>query len=73
MTHAFCPNCWLRFVPAAAAHLAACPTCGDPPLHTTDPRRLVGFTLFRPEDEPRDLPEAIAVSLPIPGPRGGRL
>jgi hypothetical protein len=31
MTHVCCPSCRLRFTAAAAAHLDACPACGEPP------------------------------------------
>jgi hypothetical protein len=72
MTHACCPNCQLRFTPAAAAHLAACPQCGDPPQPSSGLEGVVGFRLFRLEDVPQSLPEAVAVSLPIPDPGAWR-
>jgi hypothetical protein len=73
MTHVCCPDCRLRFTPAAAAYLVACPECGEP--HQTMPGHagLVGFRLFRLEDLPHSLPEAVAISIPIPDPGGRRL
>jgi hypothetical protein len=66
MTHACCPACRLRFSPAAAAHLTACPACGDPLKPMAALEGAVGFRLFKLEDAPQVLPEAIAVSVPIP-------
>jgi hypothetical protein len=34
--------------------------------------RMVGFRLFRLEDVPHSLPEAVAVSIPVPDPGAGR-
>jgi hypothetical protein len=67
MTRLCCPHCRLRFSPAAAAYLAACPECGEPP-HAFSLQDAVGFRAFRLEDIPHTLPEAVAVSLPIPEP-----
>jgi hypothetical protein len=67
MSHLCCPKCRLRFPPAVGAHLTACPACGEPP----EPSRLedaVGFRVFKLEDVPHPLPEAVAISLPIPRP-----
>jgi hypothetical protein len=65
MTHLCCPPCRLRFTPAAAAYLVACPECGEPPqsLSVGD---VLGFRMFTVEDVPQPLPEAIAVSMPAP-------
>jgi hypothetical protein len=71
MTHLCCPDCRLRFTPAAAAHLAACPQCGGAPQPMAGLEGVLGFRLFRLEDVPHSLPEAVAVSIPIPDPRGG--
>jgi hypothetical protein len=68
VTHACCPDCRLRFTPAAAAHLMACPECGKPPRALDGLAGAVGFRLFRLEDVPHSLPEAVAVSMPIPDP-----
>jgi predicted amidophosphoribosyltransferase len=66
MTHVCCPDCRLRFTPAAAAYLSACPKCGEPLQPLVGLAEAVGYRLFRPEDVPTAMPEAIAVSLPIP-------
>ena len=68
MIHASCPDCRLRFTPGAAAYLPACPTCGEPlqPLGGLD--GAVGFRLFRPDDAPHALPQAVVVAMPIPTP-----
>lgn len=72
MTHICCRDCQLRFTPAAAAHLVACPECGEPPQTLAGLEESIGFRLFRLEDVPHSLPEAIAVSIPSPDPGGGR-
>lgn len=72
MTHVGCPSCRLRFTPAAAACLVACPECGRPPQPMVGAERAVGFRLFVLEDVPPALPEAVAVSIPIVDPGGGR-
>ena len=72
MTHVCCPDCRLRFAPAAAAHLVACPECGWPLQTLAGLEGALGFRLFRLDDVPHPLPEAVAVSIPIPDPGGGR-
>jgi hypothetical protein len=72
MTHVCCPDCRLRFTPAAAAYLVACPKCDEPPQTLAGVERVVGFRLFRPGDVPHSLPQAVAVSIPIPDPGGDR-
>jgi ribosomal protein L32 len=67
-----CPNCRLRFSSAAAAQLVACPECGRAPQSIADAESLVGFRLVTVEDLPRTLPEALAVSLPVPDLGGER-
>ncbi len=67
MTRLCCPHFRLRFSPAAAAYLAACPECGEP-LHPFRLQDAVGFRACRLEGIPYSLPEAAAVSLPIPEP-----
>ena len=69
MTHLCCPNCRLRFTPAAAAYLDACPDCGEPP-QPSSLQGTVGFRVFRLGDIPHPLPQAVAVSIPVPD-RGG--
>lgn len=70
MTHVCCPDCRLRFTPAAAGRLVACPQCGEPPRTVSGLEGAVGFRLFRLEDVPQSLPEAVAVSIPIPDQSG---
>lgn len=62
-----CRPCRLRFIPAAAAYLVACPACGQP-TEASGLEGIVGFRIFRLDDAPPSLPEAAAVSLPVPGP-----
>jgi hypothetical protein len=72
MTPVCCPECRLRFSSAAATYLAACPECGEAPQTLARLEEVVGFRLFRLEDAPHSLPEAIAAFLPIPDPARGR-
>lgn len=72
MTHVGCPSCRLRFTAAAAAYLVACPECGRPPQPIAGAEGVVGFRLFVLENVPQELPEAVAVSIPIPDPGAGR-
>jgi predicted RNA-binding Zn-ribbon protein involved in translation (DUF1610 family) len=72
MKHACCPSCRIRFTPAAAAHLVACPQCGEPLQRADGLKEIVGFRLFTLEDVPHTLPEAVAVSMPVPDPGAGR-
>jgi hypothetical protein len=72
MTHVGCPCCQLRFTAAMAAYLLACPECGRPPQLIGAAEGVVGFRLFIPQDLPNPLPEAIAVSIPLPDPGADR-
>jgi hypothetical protein len=72
MTHVCCPGCRLRFTPAVSAYLSACPQCGEPPQAVTGAQSVFGFRLFEPEDPAHSLPEALAISMPLPDPRGTR-
>jgi hypothetical protein len=66
VTRPSCPACRLRFTPAAAAQLTVCPDCGGS-LKTLDrPESAIGFRLYVPEQALPSLPEAVAVSVPIP-------
>jgi hypothetical protein len=67
MTHTCCPSCRLRFSPAAAAYLVACPNCGDPPQPIASLKDVLGFRLFEPEEAIPALPQALAISLSLPG------
>src|SRR6185312_7206117 len=67
MTHVCCPRCRLRFTPAAAAYIVACPECGEPPQQISSQSAL-GFRLVGPEDLPTELPEADALSITAPEP-----
>jgi hypothetical protein len=67
MTQVCCPRCRLRFTPAAAACIVACPECGEPP-HQITSQSAVGFRLLGPEDLPIELPQAAALSIPVPEP-----
>jgi hypothetical protein len=71
MTHLCCPPCRLRFTPAAAAHLDACPGCGEP-LRASSLSGTVGFVLFRLNDVPPSLPEAVAESIAVADPDPAR-
>lgn len=71
MTHVYCPECRLRFTPAAAAYLDACPECGER-LRASSLRGTVGFRLLRLEDVPHPLPRAVAASIPVPEPDRAR-
>lgn len=56
-----CPRCRLRFTPAAAAYIVACPECEGSPQPITGPERTLGFRLVGPEDLPHQLPYVAAV------------
>jgi hypothetical protein len=73
-SHLCCAVCRLRFTPAAAADLIACPECGDPPQPIASLELTFGFRLIGPEDLPHKLPYAIArsVALPEPGALRGK-
>jgi hypothetical protein len=66
MTHTCCQPCRLRFPPSAAAYLVACPECGERLQTGASLDLMFGFRLFGPQDNPGALPEAVAVSIPVP-------
>ena len=66
MTHVCCPSCRLRFTPAAAAYLEACPTCGEPPKRVNRAEWTIGFRLVTQGDPVDALPAAASVALPVP-------
>ncbi len=72
MTQSCCPSCRLRFSPVVAAYLVACPQCGEPPQPIAGPAAVLGFRLFAAEEALPAIPQALAVSLPVPGPSGPR-
>jgi hypothetical protein len=72
MTHGCCPSCRLRFTPAVAAHLDACPGCGERPLLIDRAEELVGLRLVTPDDLMEPAPVAVAVAVPVPGLPGDR-
>ena len=72
MTHVGCPICRLRFTAVTASYLVACPQCGRTPQPIASAEGVLGFRLFVLEDVPRDMPEAVAVSIPTPDPDARR-
>lgn len=66
MTQVCCPSCRLRFTRAAASYLEACPACGEPPQPVRSAADVLGFRLVSDRDGAGSLPDALAVSLPIP-------
>lgn len=63
MTHVFCPGCRLRFAPAVAAYLEACPECGKPPQSVVNAAATLGFRLHARDDDLVELPEALSDAL----------
>ena len=72
MAHVCCPPCRLRFTPAAAAYITACPECGNSPQPIAGLERAIGFRLVGPEELPHELPYATAVPITFPEPGGAR-
>lgn len=72
MTHVSCASCRLRFTGASGSCLVACPRCGRAPQRIAGAEGVVGFQRFALDDVPHELPEAVAVSIPIADPDGGR-
>jgi hypothetical protein len=66
MNNVCCTNCRLRFTPAAAANLPACPECGEPPVSIPTADGLLGFRLYTSDEGTDTSPQARAVTLPIP-------
>jgi hypothetical protein len=67
VTRGSCPDCCLRFTPAATAYLPACPVCGGSLVVLDRPEAAVGLRLFIPDEVPVPSPTAIAARMPIPG------
>ena len=70
MTLLSCPDCRLRFSAAASAYVTTCPECGEPP-QPTDLGSSLGFRLVGAAELRSELPEALAVSIPVPDPGAG--
>jgi hypothetical protein len=68
MTHVGCPTCRVRFTQAAAAYLSDCPECGRPLQSVANAEGVLGFRIYIPEDVPQQMPEAVAISIPIVDP-----
>ena len=56
MSYVCCSPCRLRFTPAAAAYITACPECGNSPQAIATLERSLGFRLVGPEDLPMSSP-----------------
>jgi hypothetical protein len=65
MTRVSCPSCRLRFTPAAAALLTACPQCGRDLHPVASVEATLGYRLFDAIDSPPPLPLAAEIVLPI--------
>lgn len=66
MTRSCCPTCRLRFSPATAAHLTACPFCAQP-LQGQDAVAVLGYKLIANDALlAAEADEAISVALPHP-------
>jgi hypothetical protein len=68
ITRLCCPHCRLRFTPAAAAYINACPECGESPQPIASLELTFGFRVLSPDDLPHELPYATAVSIALPRP-----
>jgi hypothetical protein len=68
MDRACCRPCRVRFTVLGESYLTACPECGRS-LTASAPGHLLGFRLFDPLHATDVLPQALAVSLPVPPPR----
>jgi len=66
--HVCCAPCRLRFTPAAAACIVACPECGASLQPIERLELTFGFRVIGPEDLPHELPYATAVSVALPRP-----
>jgi len=71
-TNLCCAHCRLRFTPAAAAYIHACPECGEEPQPIARLELTFGFRFVGPEDLSHELPYAIAHSLTLPEPGARR-
>lgn len=69
MTRACCPSCGLRFTVAAAAHLTACPECGEPPQLVPSAEHVLGFRLCADAGLAEAPAIAVAVATAIHDPR----
>lgn len=72
MRNVCCPRCRLRFTPAAAAYITACPECCDSPQPIAGLENTFGFRLVGPEDLPHELPHATVTAITFPEPGKAR-
>jgi hypothetical protein len=72
MSYVCCSPCRLRFTPAGAAYITACPECGNSPQPIATLERTLGFRLVGPEDLPHELPRASAIAITYRKPGGAR-
>jgi hypothetical protein len=66
MIRACCPECRLRFSPAASVYLDACPDCGRPPQALASLQHAVGFRLIKLDVFPNGAPESAAAAVSVP-------
>jgi hypothetical protein len=66
MTRSCCPSCRVRFIPAAAAILSACPTCGGPLHEAATAGELLGYRLDTDDGPAAALAAALASALDNP-------
>jgi hypothetical protein len=59
MLQAYCPRRRVRFSPATAARLVACPECGRVSRQSARLEAIVGFRLIGREDSSRSVSEAV--------------
>ena len=69
MTRACCHSCQLRFTPAAATALTACPICDVPLDRTARAAAVMGYRLQLEGDPLPELPAVIAAALVAPSDR----
>jgi hypothetical protein len=68
MTQVCCPSCRLRFTRAAAAYLASCPECGEPPQPISSAEMVLGYRLASFGEQDDELEHVVEVAMPGPIP-----